>query len=233
MTTLDTNKSSSPADLPNLSDKELCQRYQQLYGGLVNDTLREMGYLHQTLPNDIMPLRDNMVVAGIAFTVRGRKSTEIEGEMEQRAQMLSAIHQDSVVVWDTQRDDESAHWGEVMTKAAMLAGCRGAIVDGGVRDTQLVLDQNFPLFIRYRSSNGMLGRFRMIDFQEPITIGHVMIHPGDIVFADIDGAIVVPRKLALQVLYRSEEIRGEEQVYKQWIDDGMSPEEVVKRGGYF
>ncbi|HAI11012.1 MAG TPA: dimethylmenaquinone methyltransferase [Phycisphaerales bacterium] len=236
MTTFDTNKSSSitdPQNLPDIPDDELVERYQQLYGGLVNDTLREMGYVHQTLPNDIMPLRDQMCVAGIAFTVRGRKSTETEGEMEQRAQMLESIHPNSVVVWDTHRDDESAHWGEVMTKAAMLAGCRGAIVDGGVRDTHLVLDQNFPVFIRYRSSNGMLGRFRMTDFQKPITIGHVMIYPGDIVFADIDGAIIVPRKLAVQVLLRSEEIRGEEQVYKQWIDDGMSPEEVVKRGGYF
>lgn len=236
MTTFKTDKSSSIAEvqnLPQISETELCDRYQKLYGGLVNDTLRELGYLHQTLPNDIMPLRDHMCLAGIAFTVRGRKSTETEGEMEQRAQMLDAIHPNSVVVWDTHRDDESAHWGEVMTKAAIRGGCRGAVVDGGVRDTHLVLVQNFPVFARYRSSNGMLGRFRMIDYQQPITMGHVMVYPGDIVFADIDGVIIVPRKLAVQVLLRSEEIRGEEQIYKQWIDDGMSPEEVVKRGGYF
>ena len=54
MTTFDTNKSSSitdPQNLPDIPDDELVERYQQLYGGLVNDTLREMGYVHQTLPN--------------------------------------------------------------------------------------------------------------------------------------------------------------------------------------
>mgnify|MGYP006391112361 CR=1 FL=1 len=65
----------------------------------------------------------------------------------------------------------------------------GAIVDGGVRDTDRVLPQNFPVFVKYRSSNGMLGRFRISGWQIPVRIGEVDIFPGDIVFGDIDGIV--------------------------------------------
>ena len=140
-----------PLEIPA---EELCRRYEALYTGAVNDVLRERGLCYQTLPNDIMPLREKMRVAGIAFTVKGAKNLTIEGEMEKRAEMLEAIHANSVVVWDTSHDDESAQWGEVMTQAAIRAGCRGAIIDGGVRDTLQILAQNFPVFCRYRTSNG-------------------------------------------------------------------------------
>ena len=212
---------------------ELCRRYEALYTGAVNDVLRERGLCYQALPNNIMPLREQMRVAGIAFTVKGSKNLTIEGEMEKRAEMLEAIHANSVVVWDTSCDDESAQWGEVMTKAAIRAGCRGAIIDGGVRDTLLLLEQNFPVFCRYRTSNGMLGRFRMVDYQTPIKIGDVKIQPGDVVFGDIDGALLIPRGIACDVLLRAEGIRKEEAEYKKWIDHGMSATEVVERGGYF
>ncbi len=212
---------------------DLCRRYEKLYTGAVNDVLRVKGYVYQTLPPNILPLKDDMVLAGVAFTVKGSKNLTVEGEMEQRAQMLEALHADSVCVWDSTGDDESAHWGEVMTKAAIRAGCRGAVVDGGIRDTRLVLDQNFPVFARYRTSNGMLGRFRMVAHQIPVRIGGVTIYPGDVIFGDIDGVLVVPRAIACEVLEEAEKVRGEEQVYKKWIDDGMSPSEVVERGGFF
>lgn len=212
---------------------DLCRRYEALYTGAVNDVLRVRGLLRQALPPAILPLRENMCAAGIAFTVKGAKNLTVAGEMEQRARMLEALHPHSVCTWDTSGDDESAQWGEVMTKAALRAGCRGAVIDGGVRDTLKVLTQNFPVFCRYCTSNGMLGRFRMIDFQIPIRIGGVNIFPGDVIFGDIDGVLAIPRAVACEVLVRAEAIRQEEQVYQKWIDEGMSATEVVRRGGYF
>jgi len=96
-----------------------------------------------------------------------------------------------------------------------------------------VLGLNFPVFVRYRSSNGMLGRFRISGWQVPVQIGQVHILPGDIVFADIDGAIVVPRDIAYDVLLRAEEIAQSESELKQWVNAGLSATEIVKRGGYF
>ena len=79
----------------------------------------------------------------------------------------------------------------------------------------------------------MLGRFRMIDYQIPVRIGDVVISPGDIIFGDIDGVIVVPRNEAYDVLLEAEKIAfGEEDIKKQ-VESGSSPSEVVRNGGYF
>jgi regulator of RNase E activity RraA len=222
----------SLAALP-VSDGELCERYEALFTAAVNDALRERQLVRQTLPNNIMPLRDTMKVAGPAFTIKGAKSLLIKDEIKERAEMLESIPAHSVVAWDTSGDDESAQWGEVMTMAAVKRGCRGAVVDGGVRDTDRVLPQNFPVFVKYRSSNGMLGRFRISGWQVPIRIGDVEIFPGDIVFGDMDGVIVVPRQIAYDILLRSEEIANSEGQLKKWVEEGLPATEIVKRGGYF
>lgn len=216
-----------------ISDLEICERYDKVSTPMINDVLREMGMLYQTLPNEILPLREEMRVCGIAFTIKGSKNLDQTNEMEQRAQMLESISENSVCVWDTSGDNESAQWGEIMTMASKKRGCRGAIVDGGVRDTNKVLEQDFPVFCKYRTSSGMLGRFRMIGYQMPVMIGNVHIYPGDIVCADIDGCIVVPRKIAYEVLVRAEQILENEIHIKEMVESGITPTEVVKNGGYF
>lgn len=223
-------KNLKPFPIP---EDELCRRYEGVFTSAVNDVLREEGLLFQTLPNSIMPLREEMKVCGIAFTVKGAPNLTLENEMSFRAEMLEAIPNASVVVWDTSGDTDSAQWGEIMTMAAKKRGCRGAVVDGGVRDTNMVLKLDFPVFCKYRSSNGMLGRFRMIAYQIPIVVGTVRIYPGDVMFGDIDGVIVVPRDLAYDVLVRSEAIRDNEVHIKKMVDSGLTPKSVVDKGGYF
>jgi len=212
---------------------ELVERYEAVFTAAVNDVLREMGYVYQTLPNTIQGLSPDMKVAGIAFTLKGSKNLDIVDEMPERARMLDAIPKDAVCVWDTSNDDESAQWGEIMTMAAKMRGARGAIVDGGVRDTDRVLQQKFPVFARFRSSNGMLGRFRMIGYQVPIRVGEVSIRPGDVILGDIDGVIVVPRKLAYDVLLKAEYIRDNEVEIKKMVLSGLKAIDIVDRGGYF
>jgi len=220
----------SPLPVP---EQEICDRYEKIFTAAVNDALRERKLLNQTLPNGIMPLRDGMKAAGFAFTIKGAKNLTLKNEMAERAKMLDDIQENSFVVWDTSLDRESAHWGECMTMAAQRKHCRGAAVDGGVRDTDQVLNLGFPLWIRYRSSNGMLGRFRISSWQTPILMGDVIVHPGDLIFADIDGALCVPRSVCVPVLERAEEIANGESELKKWINQGMSAVEIVARGGYF
>lgn len=216
-----------------ITDDELLRRYRQLFTSAVNDVLRGRGLIDQTLPHDIRPLRDEMKLAGFAFTVAGEKDRGGVNDMPERAAMLESLRPGAVCVWETGRDDESAQWGEVMTMAARRQGCQGAVVDGGVRDTDRVLAQDFPVFSRYRSSSGMLGRFRITGWQHAISIGGVVIEPGDLVFGDIDGVIVVPRELAAPVLVEAERIKHDEAGIKQLIEDGSTPRDVLDRGGYF
>lgn len=230
---LEKDREANPTSPLPLPEKEICDRYEKIFTAAVNDALRERRLLRQTLPNDLVPLREHHRAAGFAFTIKGAKNLTLKNEMAERAKMLDDITEDSFVVWDTSLDRESAHWGECMTMAAQRKRCRGAVVDGGVRDTDRVLELGFPLWIKYRSSNGMLGRFRISAWQTPILMGDVIVNPGDLIFADLDGALCVPREIVVPVLLRAEEIAHGESDLKKWIQQGMSAQEIVKRGGYF
>ncbi len=211
---------------------EMRQRYLKLYSGAVNDVMRFDYKVNAALPSEYLPLREGMKICGQAFTVKGAPDITTEGEFEMRAEMLEAIPEDSVVMFDCTGDTVTAQWGEVMTMAAKRAGCRGAFVNG-IRDTQAILAQDFPVFHKYRTNVGMLGRFRMFHYQKPIRIGEVVIHPGDWIFGDIDGVICVPASEAYRVLLRAEGILSKEDGIRDMVNSGMKPTAVVQNGGYF
>ncbi len=232
MTTQTPNGSSGDNSCP-IPVSEMRERYLKLFTGAVNDVLRFKYKMHSSsLPSDFAPLRHDLVLAGQAFTVKGGPDLTTDGEFEMRAEMLEALHEDSVVVWDCTGDRVTAQWGEVMTMAAVRAGCRGAIVNG-IRDTNGILQQGFPVFHKYQCSTGMLGRFRMYHYQKPILMGEIVVRPGDWVFGDVDGVLAIPQEIAGDVLVAAEQIVNKEVEIKDWIRDGLRPTEVVARGGYF
>lgn len=214
-------------------DREICERFEKLYTGAVNDVLREFCLVDQALPAEIHPLRDEMKVCGIAYTIKSSKDPRLTGEMDTRAHMLDDMPANCICVWDTGGETEAAHWGEVMTAASKARGARGAVIDGGLRDTMQVLEQHFPVYYKYRTSNGTLSRCRIVEYSVPVKIGKVLVYPGDVIFGDIDGVLVVPRNIAYSVLTRAEEIKVNEKNIRKWVDTGMSAVEVVKKGGYF
>jgi len=214
-------------------EEEIIERYEKLYTGAVNDVLREMCLINQALPPEIVPLRDEMVVAGFAFTIRSAADPTLAGELELRVKMLDDLRPNMICVWNANGHDNASHWGGVMTRASRKRGVRGAIVDGGIRDTKDILEQDFPIWYRYRTSNGALSRSKLTGYQVPIAVEGVIIKPGDLILADIDGALVVPRKLVEPVLERAETIERNEGEIKEWVDAGLSAEDIHERGGYF
>lgn len=216
-----------------VSNRELLNRFEQLYTGAVNDVLREACLLNQALPGRIKPLREYKTIAGFAFTVKSAPNTKIQGEMEFRTQMLDEMKEDIFVLWDTSRDQKATLWGGVMTATAKRKGIKAACIDGGIRDTHQVLEADFPVFYEYRISNGSLGRCLITHYQIPIMIGDVFISPGDIVVGDVDGIVVVPRDMAYDILLRAEELRRNEMKIFDWVHDGQTVHEITKKGGYF
>ena len=137
------------------------------------------------------------------------------------------------MVWDTSSDVEASLWGGVMTATAMTKGIRGAVIAGGIRDTKQILEQQFPVFYRYRTSNGSLGRCMITHYQVPVKIGKVTVRPGDIIFGDIDGVLCIPREIAYDVLLRAEGIERNEVDIFSWVRQGDSISEIIDKGGYF
>ncbi|MDD6150828.1 MAG: RraA family protein [Bacteroidales bacterium] len=224
------NYDIQPLSIP---DDQICDRLEKLYTGAINDVLREHCLLDQAMPNSIMPLKMEMCRAGVAYTIRSTPNPTVTGEMNVRARMLDAMPRGCCVIWDAGAENEASHWGEVMTASAIARGARMAVINGGIRDTRQVLAQNFPVFYRYRTSNGSLGRTKITEYNVPLRIGKVYVKPGDFILGDIDGVVVIPRGIAVEVLERAERIKANEKEMRGMVHEGFSAVEMIDNGGYF
>jgi len=217
----------------SIPTRELLARFQRLQAAVVCDVMREHALMDRAFPGRLQALRPELTVAGIAFTVKSSPNTLVSGEMTFRSQMLDAMHEDAFVVWDASGDERATMWGGVMTATVARKGVRGALIDGGIRDTAQIREKEFPVYYRYRSPNGSLGRCLITHYQVPVQIGDVFVRPGDVILGDADGVVAVPRHLAEEVLRRAEEIIENEKKIFGWVAQGQTVEQITKQGGYF
>ena len=120
-------------------------------------------------------------------------------------------------------------WGEMMSTRALKLGAKGAVVNGYVRDTRAILSLGFPTFSFGSYGQDSAPRYKVYDFRIPIEIGAVKIRPGDILFGDIDGVLVVPAEAEGEVFAKAfEKARGEKTV-KRDLESGMTAVEAFAR----
>jgi regulator of RNase E activity RraA len=124
-----------------------------------------------------------------------------------------------------------AYWGEILTATARRRGANGAVINGYHRDTPQILEQEWPVFSRGRFAADSGVRTKVIDYRCPIEVGQVTIQPGDLVFGDLDGVLIVPRAVEAEVVERAlEKARGEKLVRRE-IDAGMSSTQAFLKYG--
>jgi 4-hydroxy-4-methyl-2-oxoglutarate aldolase len=214
--------------------ENLSERLGRLYTGAIADVLDELGYRLQTLPPNIAPLRTGMRLAGPAFTVEGRANPGCDFESSVRGilTMLGRVPAGHVVVYQA-NDDEAAHLGELSVAALKTRGCRGALLDGGVRDVDLTLQQNFPVFCRYTTPQDGPGRWEVTACGSEIRIGKTLIATGDFIVADADGALVVPAAVTEVVLERAEQVAATENEVRAAVLKGLEPLTAYEEFGRF
>lgn len=211
------------------------ERLERLYTGAVADVMDEMGYRHQSLPQDIRPLEAGRSLAGVAFTVRGRAQWS-EPESDPRylqIEMLEAVTPDSVIVLDAGDDTVAAHWGELMSATALAAGSRGAVINGGLRDTRQIRQLDYPVFGRFFSPLTAVWRWELTDYQKPMILNGVTINPGDMILADDDGILCIPRAIFTEVLERSEEVVSKEKLVNKGLFEGATIRDLFETHGVF
>ena len=217
-----------------LSTKELCDRYAELHPGAVADSLDALGYTRRTLSTGIGPLTADTRMAGLAFPVRGRpdRRADYEENIERFLRMLGDAPEHSVVAYET-NDDRAAHLGELSTTALAAGGCRGAVVDGGVRDVRFVLEQGFPVFSRYKTPADAPPRWRLDEWDVPARVGGVDVRPGDVLVGDVDGVVCVPKGVGEEVLERAEAKASTEDAVRTAVREGTDPLDAYHEFGAF
>ena len=121
--------------------------------------------------------------------------------------------------------------GELLTATARTRGAVGAVVDGFHRDTPKVLEQNWPVFSRGRYAQESSVRTAVADYRCPIEIAGVWIEPGDLVFGDLDGVVIVPRAVENEVITRALKKARGEKVVRKAIEGGMTATAAFKKFG--
>ena len=216
---------------------ELCERYRRVPVSVVCDALYELGLPERVLPSSLRPLLPGDAMAGIAYTLRGRAIHPPIGwepgieRIESYLRMLDELSPHSVLV-SSNPGSEVGHFGELTGNAAKQRGCAGVVLDGNLRDLDGLLDIGLQVFYRDLSPLNAIGRWEMAASQVPVTIGDVVVEPGDLIVAGRDGVLAVPGGEKERVLERAESIDSSEALVRQDMRDGASPWEGLERHGH-
>ena len=176
---------------------------EKLYVAVLSDVLDGLGFRHQVLESGIGPVQPDprQVLIGRAATVLvGPQFEVVEEPYTSQIAAIDALVAGDVMVSAVGGLTDVAVWGELFSTAAQARGARGFLTDGCHRDTRMLLELGFPVFSRGSRSVDMSGRGTVIGIGCPIEIAGVLVRPGDIVFAEIDGVAIVPGDVADEAL---------------------------------
>lgn len=216
---------------------ELCARYRELFMPAVCDALYELGLPEPILPTALRPLLPETKIVGHAFTLEGRAIDPAVswedgiGRIKPYLAALAELTPDSVLV-SVNPASHVGHFGELTGNAAQQRGCQGVILDGNLRDIAGLREIGLQVFYRDLSPLNAIGRWEMVAKQQPVMIGEVRVAPGDIVFAEFDGVLVIPAADAERVLDKAEEIVSAEERVRAEMRAGSTPIESLDRHGH-
>ena len=212
----------------------------RLFPAVVGDILDTMGHLHQFLRPQIRPLRPDMVVVGRAMTVLESDcfaAVEPAGHGPLSGQPFGLLFEalddlkPGEVYLTAGGSPNYALWGGLMTTRARHLQAAGAVLDGWSRDTNEVLATGFPVFSYGGYAQDQGARGKVVDFRVPVELHGVRVNPGDLVFGDLDGVLVVPRAAEEEAIRRALEKASTENRVREAIERGMGAAEAYRTFG--
>ena len=212
----------------------LTDRLRACYTGAVHDVLRTMGHDRIVLPPSIKAIAPGTRLAGPVWTVSGHIDwTKSRHEcLLGWCTLLSKAPPGHVVVCQP-NTHEIALMGELSAQTLQARGVLGYVVDGGSRDTDLVLAQGFPVFCAFLTPADIVERWIPDRFAEPVTIGDVTVVAGDYLLGDRDGIVIIPREVADEAVTKTEAVIATESEMRRALIGGMDPVDAYNRFGKF
>jgi regulator of RNase E activity RraA len=214
------------------NDTELFREMRShLFSAIIGDVLDLHGFHHQFLMPECRPLEPKMVVCGRAMTVHETDVSQLPNPPF--GLMLKALDslQEHEVYVAAGASPRYALWGELMSTAARSRGAAGAVMAGYARDTNGILEMNFPVFCYGSYAQDQRGRGQVVDFRVPLEVNGVTIQPGDIIFGDIDGVVVLPKEMEVPVVRQALEQVRKEKTARTMLLNGATAESVFSETG--
>jgi 4-hydroxy-4-methyl-2-oxoglutarate aldolase len=217
-----------------MDEAELTRRLSACYTGIVHDVMRGMGLKNFTLPPELRPILPNAVLAGPVFTIEGRVDplADAHHTLVEWTGLLSKAKPGHI--WVSQPNDRTvAHMGELSAETLKGKGVLGCVVDGYVRDVRFLIDMDFQTWSRGFTPRDIVSYWLPSGFDVPITIEGVVLHPGDFLLADRDGAVRIPTDIVETVIAQAEAAMSTENDVRKAILEGMDPQQAYLSFGKF
>ena len=209
---------------------------QHLYVSVVCDTLDSLGYRNQAMHQRIRPLLPDMRNCGFIGRARTARWMETDYIVEAdpyglELDLMDSLKPGDAVIHSTDYGGTNAPWGELMSTIAKFHGAVGTVCDSQVRDCVRIIDMGFPVYYAGIRPLDSKGRARIMDYDVPVACGEVLVHPGELVFADFDGVVVIPKIVENDVLRLAHEKAGKENSSRQELLTGKTLKEVYATYG--
>lgn len=196
-----------------VDDSELAMAREKLYSCVVSDILDSLGYLKQVMTPNVRPIDSDLTLVGRARTGTYMEVFDVvpdENPYEVEIRLVDDLKPGDVAVLACGGSPRIVPWGELLTTAALARGAVGCVTDGYCRDTGYIRALKFPVFRIGVLPLDTRGRGKMIEMDRLVECGGVGVRPGDIIFADRDGVVVVPQEVAGKVFQQAlEKMEGE------------------------
>jgi regulator of RNase E activity RraA len=186
--------SSSDAFVPEADDARLS-------AAMVSDSLDAVGAREYVLATDVVPLFDGARVFGRASTVQFEPSSEdSDNPYDDAIDYIDTLGPGDVAVIATGPNLSTAYWGELFSAAAIGRGALGVVTDGNIRDAQKIVDLRFPVWSTGRRPIDFRARMKIVSQAQRVRVGGVVVEHRDLIIADDDGVVVIPRAVENEVL---------------------------------
>lgn len=208
--------------------------HDHLYTAAVSDILDELGHTRQVMHHRLRPLdAEDCVIVGRAKTFRWMETDYVieEDPYGLEIDAMDSLKAGDVVVHSSDTNFTNAPWGELMTTLAKQNGSVGCICDGLIRDCKKIIQMNFPVFHVGVRPVDSKGRGRVMAYDVPVRCGDVLVSPGDLVFADFDGVVVIPKKIEDEVIRLAVDKVGKENSSRAGLLKGRTLREVFNEYG--
>jgi 4-hydroxy-4-methyl-2-oxoglutarate aldolase len=205
---------------------------ERLYTAVVSDVLDRQGLLEQAMSARIRPLEPRMRLVGRAHTVLTADIYQRPANpYEKEIASVDSLKPGDVMVAATNGSERTCLWGELLSTAARARGAAGALIDGHTRDVARILEMEFPLFCTGFRPVDSSSRSIVVDYDCPVLCGGVMVSPGDVIFADIDGVIAIPQDRLEETVQAALEKVQAENSSRQMLEEGYLLRDVYDRFG--
>jgi len=206
---------------------------QHLYVAAVCDILDELGYRSQAMHQRLRPLLPDIKNCGFIGRARTFRWMETDHVAEDpyglEIEAMDSLKADDVVVHSTDHGGTNAPWGELMSTIAKRNGVAGCVCDSQVRDCIKIIEMDFPVYYAGIRPLDSKGRAIVIAYDVPVRCGEVLVYPGEIIFADFDGVVVVPKAAEHNVFEKAKEKVNNENLSRRELIEGKSLREVYDK----